>query len=500
MAENTSAVDYPVAAYLEMSAAWEPLDDLLTETVGMRTKPRWLPIKAKEAADVYRSRLGGAFLYGAYKDTLSKTVARPFAQSVVVRGKELLPEMLAPIPDNVDRDGTDLTTFLREVMWEAMHRGLCHVLVERPRQVVDERTGEPNHSIDKTGDVRPYFVKVSAQQLVGWRTRKNAAGVDALAMVRILEHRTEPDGDYGEVEVDYVRVLIAPENGEAGRWELWRKLKGAEDYELHEQGPSGFDGIPLRTYYINRTGLLTAKPPLSELGWLNLEHWESLANHRHVLGFQRHGILFARGISSGEMDGFVSAPSVFLKTTNESASLSYVEPSGEAISAGERDIERIEMRMRALGLQPLVERTAQETATGKEIDESRSQNNLQAWTRSLETFARTLFETAAEWERVELHDDVDIDIFSDFAVSSRAATELDTLLKARLSGEISRETYLQELKRRGVLAESVDVASELEAAEADVALGLLAQPAEDDDEDDDDAEDVADDEDDTEGD
>jgi hypothetical protein len=49
----------------------------------------------------------------------------------------------------------------------------------------------------------------------------------------------------------------------------------------------------------------------------------------------------------------------------------------------------------------------------------------------------------------------------DFELIYRGAQDIDTLLSMRLNGELSRDTFLEEMKRRGVLPESLNIIDEI---------------------------------------
>jgi len=66
-----------------------------------------------------------------------------------------------------------------------------------------------------------------------------------------------------------------------------------------------------------------------------------------------------------------------------------------------------------------------------------------------------------------LPDDFKADIYNDFGVSIRATADIEALLKMRQAGEIDRETFLREVKRRAVLSESVDVDDVIAKVEAE---------------------------------
>ena len=54
-------------------------------------------------------------------------------------------------------------------------------------------------------------------------------------------------------------------------------------------------------------GFMTAHPPLMDLAWLNLAHWQSASDQRHILHVARVPILFGRNLTLPE-DGLALGP------------------------------------------------------------------------------------------------------------------------------------------------------------------------------------------------
>jgi hypothetical protein len=179
-------------------------------------------------------------------------------------------------------------------------------------------------------------------------------------------------------------------------------------------------------------------------------------------------LLFAAGFSEEEMEeGLTIGPNQLIRSTNADAKVSYVEHNGHAIQSGQEDLDKLEDRMKVLGLQPLMQRSGNQTATGRALDESRTHTAIQAWIRALENTLRQAFEIAAKWVKLELPEDFALDINNDFGLSERATDDIKSLIEMRNTSQISGETFLREVKRRGLLSENVDIESELEAVESE---------------------------------
>jgi hypothetical protein len=222
---------------------------------------------------------------------------------------------------------------------------------------------------------------------------------------------------------------------------------------------------------------MCAYPPLEDLAWINLAHWQSHADHRNYLRFIRIGILTAAGFADEEIEkGIVIKPNGMVTSSSKDAKLSYVEHSGEAYQAGLDDLEMLRRDMETLGTTPLIEGSANSTATGRIIDEGGNDAMAQAWVRALEAGLEHCFELAAMWigettlidemtsEEAEDREPFAVDIFSEFALAKRSTHDIDRLIKIRQHArpDITHSTFIDELRRRGLLAETVDAADEAE--------------------------------------
>jgi hypothetical protein len=148
--------------------------------------------------------------------------------------------------------------------------------------------------------------------------------------------------------------------------------------------------------------------------------------------------------------------------------MSFVEHSGKGVDALRQALQDLEAQMESLGLQPLIrKRSGGETATGKAIDEAKTDSDIQMWIRAMELGLEAGFEMAGHWVKTQLPEDFSIDIFSDFGLGMRAEFVADHLLKASQATRLSKETYLREIKGMSYLSDTVDIEEEMARIEAE---------------------------------
>lgn len=450
----TDTVDTQSVAYDEMAqdGSWRLIDHLLGGTSAMRAaREEYLPKEPRENIRAYDVRLNRSFLFNAFKDTIKRLTSKPFASPVSLKGEETLDDRLQGIKDNTDRRGTSLTELAKKSLREGITWGLCHILVDFPIVLDPE-------SVTRNTEDRPNFVFVSPRNLIGWKVD----GSGELSEIRIQEFRTEPVGSYGDQKVKYIRVYRKAD------WELHRESPSEQgDFIMVGAGGHTFGKVPLFTFYADQTGQLTGMPPLLDLAWENLQHWQSNSDQRNILRFARFGILFGRGFEDRELKQLKAVgPTNYVAATNPEASLEVVEHTGKAIGAGQEDLDRIEQRMTVLGLRPVVGRSGNVTATGKVIDEANTLADVQAWVGGIETLLFQCYEAAASWFRISLPSDFSVNIADEFTLSPADKEEVNVILKAAIANKISNELLIQEMIRRGILADTVDVGEELERIES----------------------------------
>jgi hypothetical protein len=437
-----------------------------------RAGKTYLPQEPAEPETGYKNRLERTFLFNGYKKTVKDMAGKVFSKPVQL-GDDV-PEKLQTYAENIDLTGQGLNNFAYAVFEAGMNDGISYILVEMP--AAQENATRKD---DIVSGRRPYLVLIEACALIGFKS-KVIAGHHVLTQVRIMETAAldDPDDEFGQIEVQQVRVFDRTDLGVTFRVFRLQKTKGKEEWILIEQGMTSLKDITLVPFYANRTGFMDGAPPLSDLACLNLAHWQSSSDQRNILHVARVPMLFAKGF--GEEDKLVVGANSFTRTTSENADMKYVEHSGKAIESGRNDLEDLEFQMQTQGLELLTPKPGSQTATGEAIDQAKMNSPLAMMADNLKDALEQAFGYMAEYDGLGKDKGGSITVNSDFGITLRDATDLTTLLAAVNAGQISRETFWKELKRRGVLMDDFDENVEAERIEQDgEALGLITPPVDD---------------------
>jgi hypothetical protein len=162
----TSPVRKTSAVVDGMADAWPLIDALMGGTKAMRAAgKRYLPQWPAEEGDSYQARLATATLFPAYERTVAVMTGKPFSKPITIG--EDVPTRLRGWCENIDLQGRNLHAFAADLCMEALGHGFGGILVDSPpaqgvKTVADEQ---------KAG-IRPYFVHVAHDAILGWKTER----------------------------------------------------------------------------------------------------------------------------------------------------------------------------------------------------------------------------------------------------------------------------------------------------------------------------------------
>ncbi|XDZ66194.1 DUF4055 domain-containing protein [Alphaproteobacteria bacterium LSUCC0684] len=423
----------PAQQWVRLMEDLDLIHDLASGTRAMREAgAKWLPKEPAESWEAWRQRLNRSILFNGFVRTWQATAGHVLGETVSL--KDAAPQIVS-LCHNIDGCGMTLDGFATLMVQLILRDGAAYILVDVPRD-----------------GGAPYFVLIEASQMIGLvrdnEMSQTAAG-GMFVQARLHESIQRKETRFGYARRDRIRVY------EPGRWSIWEDDDQKGNWTVADEGDMGLDIIPLVAAEMIQGRGSTIRPPLMDLAWLNLAHWQSSSDQRHILHIARVPILFARGMNS--MDGPVDVgPNRLIVADDPAAEVKFVEHSGAAIEAGRQDLIDLEDKMAILGLDLLRDRQQNPTATGQVIEETRQNATLVVLARVVKNSLENAFGLAAAWLGLDPEDAGKIVMPRRTAEMARIGNDADLLLSARQAGDISKQQFLQEIERRGVILPSPD--------------------------------------------
>jgi hypothetical protein len=445
-----------------MLPKWEMVETLLGGTSAMRAAGEdYLPRHAEEDGSNYFERLNSTTLYNMFELTLDTLVGKPFSDEIKLNDD--VPEPIADITSDIDLRGNNITAFARHWFRESIAKGFAHIYIDMPALSEEDRAGR-TRADDLQERRRPYWNFIKPENVI-FAHAEYERGKLVYRHIRIKEELIEMDG-FSEIVKQRIRVL------EPGIWMVYEyrraKNKTKGQWVLVEEGATGLDYIPFLTFYSDYSDLMVAKPPLEDLAFLNIRHWQSTSDQINVLTVARFPMLAVAGATDHTGSVMAIGPKQLLGTKDPNGRFYYVEHTGRAIEAGRQDLMDLEQMMASYGAEFLKRRPGNQTATARALDSAEAMSALQDVATRFQDILNKAMDITADW--LSLDEGGTVDLITDFGPDKANAERLRTLLEARKNGDISREDFLMQLKEMQILTDDFDPTANLMRLMAEVAL------------------------------
>jgi hypothetical protein len=298
-------------------------------------------------------------------------------------------------------------------------------------------------------------VTYTPREILGWRTEL-VDGAQKLMQLRLLEKVILPDGEYGEKEVEQVRVLTP------GAFEIHR-LNAKGNFEIVESGTTTMDHIPFAIAYANRVNFMESRPPLEDIANLNLKAYQvqsDLDNQLHIsavpmlafYGFPQS----AEEVSAGPGEA-ISFPA--------EGRAEYIAPPSDAFDSQFRRLDQLAQQINELGLSAVLgQKLSAETAESKRIDRSQGDSTMMVIAQNMQDLIDNCLAHHAHY--LNISETGSSFVNRDFLGSRLDPQEIQALLQLYTAGTITQKTLLDQLYEGEVLGDEFDVEEELESTQA----------------------------------
>lgn len=455
--------------YDAMRPKWDMIQTLLDGTDAMRAAGQtYLPQHIAESDKAYAARLETSTLLNVTSITLDAWVGKPFSEPIEV--SEDVPAEIVALFQDFDLQGSDLRTVLRDWLKEGLAKRVSYLLIDYPKPQ-PRLDGTPRTLADDRNDnLRPYAVLIKPENML-FVHETLVNGHSVVDQARIFEQVTSIDTDgWTEKVVNQVRVL-KPGSVEIYQ-EEWNKQLRRFVYVKTDEWVTDLSFVPLIIFNADRE-----KPPLLDLAYLNVRHWQSTSDQIAVITVARFPMIGVSGALAE--DKLKVGPNQWLHIPDPQGKFYYVEHTGKAIAAGRQDLLDLEEVMAEYGAIFLKKRPGGASATARALDTAEVTSPLQDVALRFNACLVQVLDTIAAWLGMTEQDDVgEIKVLTDFTFNDDDMAALQALQGARQLKDISRETYVGALDASGVLGEDFDPAANNKQLEKEQAAALVQMEAE----------------------
>lgn len=415
-----------------------------------------LPQHPSEEEEDYQRRLARAVFYNATKRTVAGLVGMIFRKEP--QWEDTPNARIAEESLNIDLMGHDIGVYARMIACDALLDGHTWIVVDMPRMNETPASAAEERAMG----IRPYWVQVKAEDAINvqWDI---IAGEPRLRIFAYRGVRSEADGEFGEAQVEFIRVL---KPGSAQ--EFTHTENGWEPGELV---PVDLDYIPVAFVPAQEVGPFESEPPLLDLGYENVDHYQIRSDHRHAAMFASTPMPVFTGMARESVEWGPNR-ALFLPDAESSAMM--LESSGASLASTRQDLKDSEARMASYGLQMLVgEKRAAETEQAKLIGKAESDSTLAAMAKSIQDGLNRAFEIHADWTNT---DPVALALNMDFHEAPLDAGSVTTLSNMVMRGQLSLETMWASLVAGEVLPDGFDPELERERIDEEGAMAMPMLP------------------------
>ena len=368
MSDKKDDPRYRTPAYDVMAQQWHVVRSVVGGTPVMREAgEEFLPKNPLESQKNYEKRLARVSFFNVFKETKVGMAGMIFRKEAQL--SDDVPETILEHTEDIDLMGNDIDEFAFQIFDEACTVGHVFGFVD-----FTINSGVSSLAEERALGLRPYWVKIPAENLLSWRIRSQN-GKQITAQIVIQENITEPAGDFLEVHRRQYRVIREKD------WQLWKHILDkdgdeTDEVRLDSDGINTLGEVPLTIFNFSRQGMFESRPPLLDLAYENIAHWQSRSDHRNSLHFSSVAVLTISGRPAADRkkDLAWAADSVLDLPANATAQ--FLEHKGSALSATREELKDIEARMARQGLSFVVEGDPDVKATKLKQDKAEGDSKL----------------------------------------------------------------------------------------------------------------------------
>lgn len=440
---------------------WDMVTDIITGEEAIKAGgEKYLPMFPDENDKDYDFRVEVGKFTNIYRDTLEGLATKPFQDEVSVVGESVDPKIKEFVED-VDGCGNNLTAFSALTFFNGINYAIDWIFVDYPTITDADRLSIAQA---KEKHIRAYWRHILGKNVLEVHSHMEGSK-------EIIDYFRYQEPSYGD---EPIRVRVyAEEYDEFGKkhimWRLYQKVDNPvdEDGEFVEInfGEMSIGFIPVIPFITGRRdgNRFNFYPVMKDAATLQIKLYQNESALEYIKVLACYPMLATDGLKpkldgKGNPEKIAVGPGRVLygapNTNGTGGTWKYVEPSANSLEFLKKDIDKTKTDLRELGRQPLTALSSQLTTVTTSIAAGKAKSAVTTWALALKDALENALYVTMLWEQKEIPDNKqpEVYVYTGFDNVLEDGSDLEELGKARERGDLSQETYWEELKRRKILS------------------------------------------------
>jgi hypothetical protein len=427
-----------------------------------------LPKLADQTSTEYEAYKKRSTFFNATRRTIQGLSGMIFRKEATVVVPDSVKEML----NDIDMSGSSLHVLSQRTVDEALRLGRAGLFLDYP--TVD--TTNATMADAKRFGYRPMIKLYDAYSIINWKTAVVISAA-VLSMVVLTEVKAKAKDEFQDDYVTQYRVLDLEKypttSGDAYRYrvrvfEVQKNEQGIEE-DVVVDGPhyptmngKVMDFIPFQFIGPHSTSWEVCEPPLIDLVEVNLSHFRVNADYEHGCHFTGLPTPVISGYTrENPNDQFYIGSMSAWVFPNSQAKASYLEFTGQGLSALRTNLEDKKKEMAVLGARMLeAEPSAQQSANTAAIHRGGEQSMLASIAETVSCAMERMLKWFCDYANAA-SDEVKYKLNKDFFPMPMDSLTLTAIIAAWQNGAIDFDTMIDNLKS-GEIVDQDDSAEDIQ--------------------------------------
>lgn len=427
-------------------------------------KELYLPKFPDENDRDYDFRLKVGKFTNIYRDVVEGLATKPFQDeiSLISSGSGDIPQEVIDFAEDVDGCGNNLTTFSALTFFNAINYAIDWIFVDYP--TVDDPFAVTLADAKKM-NLKPYWRHILAKNVLEVGTRMQGSK-------EIITYFRCQEPGFGDEKMKVREFVKDYETGKIN-WYLWEEyfddITKQTKFLLVRQGVLSIDFIPVVPFMTGRRDGKSFKfyPSMKDAADLQITLYQNESALEYIKVLACYPMLATDGVKpkmgpDGKPAKVGVGPGRVLygvaMDNGMGGTWKYVEPNANSLEFLQKNIDKTKNDLRELGRQPLTALSTQLTTVTTSIAAGKAKSAVTAWALGLKDAIENALAITMIWMGKKYEPEVNV--YTGFDNVLDDGSDLEELGKAKERGDISLETYWEELKRRKVLSPEFNVERE----------------------------------------